>query len=189
MRINYTGKLKDLTQAQREKLDVRFAKLAKLLDSGEEQRQAHVIVKAERHLTKAEITVHFYGHEVVGQGSDGDAFTAMSGAAHNLETQVLKLRKKWIDSKRGNGKPSLAEPPVKAVAVSAAVKSAAKTARPAKARLYRPRVAQAAKPMDVEEALLSAGKKDAYFLFRDRGAESGSLLVRRADGHFDLIEL
>jgi ribosomal subunit interface protein len=184
MRINYTGKLGELTPDQRKKLDGRFAKLAKLLDSGEEQRQAHVIVKTERHLTKAEITVHYYGNEIVGKASDADPYSAMTDAAHNLETQVLKLRKKWIDSKRGNGKALSVEPaPAKPPAPKPAAKSMAK------ARVYRPRVAQLAKPMTAEEAVLSAGKKDAYVLFRDPDSDTASLLVRRDDGHFDLIEM
>lgn len=189
MRINYTGKLSGLTEAQRGKLDVRFGKLAKLLDSGEEQRQAHVIVKTERHLTKAEITVHFYGHEVVGKGSDGDAFTAMNGAAHHLETQVLKMRKKWIDSKRHAGAKLAAGAPAEAAPAPVAAKKPAQ-ARLHRARLYRPRVPQAAKPMTAEEALLTVGKKDAYFVFRDPdSSDTASVLVRRADGNFDLIEL
>lgn len=181
MRINYTGKLGELTEVQRKKLDVRFAKLGKLLDSREEQRQAHVIVKTERHLTKAEITIHYYGHEIVGKAADADPFSAMTDAAHNLETQVLKMRKKWIDSKRNNGKPVAAEP--------AAPAPAAKPKANAKARVYRPRVTQAPKPMTVDEAVLTAGKKDAYLLFRDPESDTASLLVRRADGHFDLIEM
>jgi ribosomal subunit interface protein len=183
MLINYTGKLSGLNEGQRKKLDVRFAKLGKLLDTGAEQRHAHVIIKAERHLTKAEITVHFYGHEIVGTGSDGDPFSAMNGAAHHLETQVLKLRKKWIDSKRGNGKLG---PTVEASVAAAA--PAPKAAKAPKARIYRPRVSEAIKPMPVEEAVLSIGKKDNYLLFRDPDGDSVSLLVRRADGNFDLIE-
>jgi ribosomal subunit interface protein len=182
MLINYTGKPGDLTEVQRKKLDGRFAKLAKLLDSPKgEQRQAHVIVKTERHLTKAEITVHYYGHEIVGKAADGDAYTAMTAAAHNLETQVLKLRKKWIDSKRGTGKAAAGAPPPPAEKPAKAVA--------AKARLYRPRVTQASKPITAEEAMLTIGKKDAYLLFRDPDGDSASLLVRRPDGHFDLIEM
>lgn len=188
MLINYTGKLSGLNEGQRKKLDVRFAKLGKLLDTGAEQRHAHVIIKAERHLTKAEITVHFYGHEIVGTGSDGDPFSAMNGAAHHLETQVLKLRKKWIDSKRGNGKLGPTVEASVAAATAATPKATAKTAKAPKTRIYRPRVAEAIKPMPVEEAVLSIGKKDNYLLFRDAEGESVSLLVRRADGNFDLIE-
>jgi ribosomal subunit interface protein len=184
MRINYTGKLSGLADDQRKKLDGRFAKLAKLLDTREEQRQAHVIVKTERHLTKAEITVHYYGHEIVGAAADGDPYLAMTAAAHNLETQVLKLRKKWIDSKRHNGK--LGETPLKETPAKEAAAPAAKAKKP---RVYRPRVAQSAKPLTAEEALLAIGKRDAYFLFRDPANDAASLLIRRDDGNFDLVEL
>jgi len=187
MRINYTGKLKSMTDEQRGKLDARTGKLAKLLDSTEE-RQAHVILKAQRHLTKAEVTVHYYGHEIAGAGEAPDAFAALMDALHKLETQVLKLRKKWIDTKRGPVRlPAVqAEPKAKTAAGPAKAKKPA--AAPATPRIYRPRVPASAKPMTVDEALLAIGPKAPYLLFRDAVADRHSVLIRRADGHFDLIE-
>ena len=184
MRINYKGKLSGLTESQEEKLQLRFAKLSKLLDSPEEQRQAHVIVKTERRLTKAEITLHYYGHEVVGLASHTEPYLAMTEAAHRLETQILKLRKKWVDTKRHGQSVSKIEVPAP-VAETPAKKA---KARPARARIYRPRVAEAAKPMSTEEAMAAMGKRDNYMLFRDPDGQNATLLVRRDDGNFDLIE-
>ena len=182
MRINYTGKLSGLTTTQEEKLQARFAKLSKLLDSPAEQRQAHVILKTERRLTKAEITVHYYGHDVVGVSSDHDPYSAMTEAAHKLETQILKLRKKWVDSKRHSQS-------VKTIAIAAVPAPAGKEKpRALKSRIYRPRVAEAAKPMTAEEAVATMGKKVNYLLFREPDATSPALAVRRADGHFDIID-
>lgn len=185
MRINYTGKLSGLTGTQEEKLQLRFAKLSKLLDSPEEQRQAHVIVKTERRLTKAEITLRYYGHEVVGLASHTEPYLAMTEAAHRLETQILKLRKKWVDTKRhGQSVSKVASPEPVAEAPAKKVGRA----RPARARIYRPRVAEAAKPMSTEEAVAAMGKRDNYMLFRDPDGQNPTLLVRRQDGNFDLIE-
>ena len=184
MRINYTGKMSGLTTTQEEKLQVRFAKLSKLLDTPAEQRQAHVIVKTERRLTKAEITVHYFGNDLVGAASDQDPYNAMTAAAHNLETQILKARKKRVDNKRHS--PS----GVKALAAAAAEPVALEKEKPraAKARLYRPRVAEAVKPMTAEEAVASMGKKVNYLLFRDPDGAGLALAIRRHDGNFDIID-
>jgi hypothetical protein len=43
------------------------------------------------------------------------------------------------------------------------------------------------KPMTVDEAMLEIGK-DGYLPFRDADTGSVSVLIRRVDGHFDLVE-
>jgi hypothetical protein len=42
--------------------------------------------------------------------------------------------------------------------------------------------------MTLEEALLEMTKNDDYMVYRDAEKECVSVLVRRRDGHFDLIE-
>ena len=44
------------------------------------------------------------------------------------------------------------------------------------------------KPMTVEEAMLEIGSTENYLMFRDARTDKASVLMRRADGHFDLIE-
>jgi hypothetical protein len=47
-----------------------------------------------------EITVPYHNHELVGQGSDQELFTAIHAAVDKLEKQALRVREKWRDSKR-----------------------------------------------------------------------------------------
>ena len=42
--------------------------------------------------------------------------------------------------------------------------------------------------MNLEEAMLEIGKDGDYFVYRDSERDCLSVLVRRADGNFDLIE-
>ena len=49
---------------------------------------------------KAEATVTYYGHQLVGVGSDPDLFTAIHSAAEKLAKQAVKARTKWRDTKR-----------------------------------------------------------------------------------------
>ena len=44
------------------------------------------------------------------------------------------------------------------------------------------------KPITLDEALLLMDKDRDYLVYRDAERESVSILVRRRDGHFDLIE-
>ena len=61
---------------------------------------AHVVLSHERHLHNVEITVPYHHHELIGEGSDADLFTAIHAAVGKLEKQALRVREKWRDSKR-----------------------------------------------------------------------------------------
>ena len=69
MKITYTGIKQELSAKLQAKLDAKFAKLSKLLEKRGEI-EAHVVVTVVRHLHKAEITVPFYEHKLIGVGSD-----------------------------------------------------------------------------------------------------------------------
>ncbi len=80
MNVTYTGKHGDLPPEQQRKLDAKFAKLSKLLDRKGDDKQAHVIVNTERHLTNAKLTVNYYDKQLVGLGSGSDLATALTAA-------------------------------------------------------------------------------------------------------------
>jgi putative sigma-54 modulation protein len=90
----------DLSSAQSAKLTAEFEKVGKLLDNGMGEAGAHVVLSHERHLNNVEITVPYHNHELVGEGSDTDLFSAIHAAVGKLEKQALRVREKWRDSKR-----------------------------------------------------------------------------------------
>lgn len=100
MKVTYTGRQMDLTSAQSQKLTAEFEKVGKLLDNGRGQAEAHVILSYERYLNNVEITVPYHNHELVGQGSDPDLFTAIHAAVDKLEKQAIRVREKWREGKR-----------------------------------------------------------------------------------------
>ncbi len=109
MNVSYTGMQKALAPKLQSKLDAKFAKLSKLLER-KGPKEAHVVVRSERHLNKVEITMQFYGHSLVGDGADADLFTALWDALEKLEAQAVKQRAKWREKLR---RPEAApEPPV-----------------------------------------------------------------------------
>ncbi len=103
MKVSYKGIKQALPAKIQAKLDAKFAKLSKLLEKRGEQ-EAHVVVTMVRHLHKAEVTIQFYDHQLVAQGSDADLFTALSEALDKLETQAVKNRGKWQE-RRKDGSP------------------------------------------------------------------------------------
>lgn len=176
MKVHYTGKLEKLDEASTKKVDAKFAKLGKLLDRRSE-KEAHVILTKERRERRAEITVNYYDHPLVGVSAAPDFLTALLAACDKIEKQVLKLQTKRRDTKRRAGEVSTPD----AVAVLEKVP----TAEP---RVYRVNHADSRKPMTVEEAMIEIGGKRNYVVYRDAETGGLSVLVRRNDGHFDLVE-
>ena len=184
MKISYKGVKKELSPKLQEKLDAKFAKLSKLLDRRGE-RGAHVIVTSERHLHHAEITVQYYDHPLVGIGSDADLFTALSTAVDKLEAQAHKQSAKWREKKRRKEAPVKGEPElVGVVAISGSSLSEDRGVQ----RVYKVNHTEDRKPMTLEEALLEMEGDRDYLVYQDADKQRVSVLVRRRDGHIDLIE-
>jgi putative sigma-54 modulation protein len=179
MKITYTGRQVELAPAQLKKVEARFAKIGKLLD-GRRECEAHIILTLERHLHYAEATINYYNHQLVGVGSNSDLFNAISGAADKLEKQAVKARTKWRDTKRTPRKAGEAE--------SEPAAPLEREAETEERRVYRVNHYQKRKPMTLDEALMEMDKSRDYLVYRDAETDRVSVLLRRRDGHFDLVE-
>ena len=179
MKVTYTGRQEPFAPAQKKKLESKLAKLGKLLDRKDGEREAHVILTSERHVRRAEVTVNVYDHPMVGVATEADQFTALCEAIDRLETQVLKLRTKKRDTKRE------ARPAWKPESPAEAPEPAAEAAE---RRVYRVDEHAYRKPMTLEEALIELDKKRDYVVFIDAETDRVSVLLRRRDGHYDLVE-
>jgi putative sigma-54 modulation protein len=189
MKITYTGIPAELLPKQKAKLEAKLQKSVKVLERRGE-KEVHVVVSRQRHLHRVEITAHAFDHALAGAGADGDLAAAMTEAIEKLEKQVIRMREKWRDGQRTKDKTV-------ADLIPAAVAKSGKTAKPAKAekdlapkipRVFPVNHRDGHKPMTLEEAMLEIGKTDAYLTFRDSKTNRISVLMRRPDGHFDLIE-
>jgi putative sigma-54 modulation protein len=194
MKVTYKGMPHSLDPKLQRKLDGKFAKFAKLLD-GRGEREAHVIVTQERRMCCAEVTVQFHDHKLVGKGSDTDLFNALAIALEKLDTQAVKNRAKWRATHRRNGPGAgrVAAEDTRSERIDAPAKVAAppraSSAREADGkRVFRVNGVGRRKPITLDEALLEMDKNRDYLVYRDAENEGLSVLVRRRDGHFDLIE-
>jgi len=172
MKITYSGTNGELSPREQSKIDQKFAKLSKLVEKRGE-KGAHVIATKTRHLQKAEVTMNLRDHALVAIGSDGSLFNALSAAIENLEKQALKMQTRSRDTKRSSKVTPAAPVPE--------VEQEAPTPRIMKVTAHQRR-----KPMTLEEAVLEMGNR-THYVFRSEDSRT-TVIVRRTDGHIDLIE-
>lgn len=176
MKVSYRGIEKQLPSKVQDKLDAKFAKLSKMLEKRGE-KEAHVVITSTRYLYKVEITIQFYDHSLVGIASDADLVAAINAAIEKLEKQAVKTRAKWLEKrKNGDSKEETGSAPE------------TPRQRSAGPRIFRVNHHDERKPVTLEEALLEMEDGREYFAYRDAEHECLSVLVRRRDGNFDLIE-
>jgi len=193
MRLIVSGKTKDFTPALEEKFATKIGKLSKFIERRGE-REAHVSHTVERRRHKVQVNINFYDHALVGEGSDADLDAALCQAVEKLEKQIVNLRSRWRDTHRDakvvretkegwNGGPAV---PVETEAAKPA--KTRSNGRLMKPKVFRVDYQEGRKPMTLEEAMLEMENEQHYVVFRDAHRDCLSVLVRRADGNYDLIE-
>lgn len=195
MKLIVSGKTKDFTPELEEKFRAKISRLSKFIERRGE-REAHVTHQVERHLHRVEVIVNFYDHALVGEGVDSDLDTALCDAVEKLEKQIVKLRNRWRDTHRDaegvrstkedwdNGQPAPAE------AGNVGSPKAKSNGQPAvRPKIFRVDYNEGRKPMTLQEAILEMQRDtDDYVVYLDSSRNCMSVLVRRSDGNFDLIE-
>jgi putative sigma-54 modulation protein len=194
MKLIYSGKTKEFTPELEKKVTTKLAKLSKFIEQRGE-REAHLVHQVERHLHKVVIEVNFYDHTLIGEGIDAELDTALCHAVEKLETQTVKLRNRWRDTHRdakgirlaketpeGNFTPDENVPPPKPS------KNSKSNGTGVKPKICRVDYEEERKPMTLEEAVLEMENDLPYVVYRDADRNCLSVLLRRADGNYDLIE-
>jgi len=188
--ITYTGKQEFLHPKQKEQLDAKVSKLAKLLEvDGKGDKQARVAFTHDKNLHRAEITLNYLDHTLVGEHVDPDQFTALNLAFERLERQMMRVRDKRRDIKKGPrevwDKGASANTINEAEPRDPDALAAAPSSN-GKPRIYRVGP-EDNKPMTAEEAAMMIGD-DPYVVYHNSGTGRLAALIRRPDGHFDLVE-
>jgi putative sigma-54 modulation protein len=190
MNVTWTGKQEHLHPQQKEQIDAKLAKLSKFLDVDRKgEKIARVVLTADKNAHRAEITLHYLDHTLVGEHSDADQFTALNLAIERLEQQLLKVRDRRRDIKKGPregwDKGAAANTIIEAEPRNPEGVPAATPAN-GRPRVFHVQPADD-KPLTVEEALLMIDD-DAYLVYRNAATDRLAVLLRREDGNFDLIE-
>jgi putative sigma-54 modulation protein len=173
MRLDITGRHFAVTAAIRKFAEQRLAHTVRHLNNS--TVSAHVALTKERGRVRAEIDVHVKReHFLRGAGTGPDPEAAIGVAAERVERQVEKLKGRWSGRRRRT--PDVTE----------AVPS--RPAAPNGGRIIRAR-RYAVKPMSIEDAAAEIGDgNDAVIVFRNSASDAVTVLYRRRDGNFGLIE-
>jgi putative sigma-54 modulation protein len=175
MRLEITGRHVDVTATLRQLIDRRLARLERVLNDAALSAQVILTKEKYRHLT--EIIIHARGDHTMRGTGEGNAWPAsMRQAAEKIEQQAHTLKGKWNGRKRaGAGRRTVRAP--------AAPPDASPTRRIVKARRYP------VKPMSVEDAAMRVdGGSETFLVFRNSDNDAVSIVYRRKDGNFGLIE-
>ncbi len=195
MNVEYTGRQYEITPAIRKEVETGLNKIRKILG---DRFETKVVLAAEKHRHKAEITITPRNGPIVGLAQATDMLSAVNEALDHLHKQALKYKTKWLSKKRkavkkfnGQSTQESIEAAVglsESAAVSVTVHKFPAVAKTTEVHLVPAKDSVALRPMTLEEAIKEAHFRDRdVFVFRD---PKGKLMVlhRTREGKMELIE-
>ena len=181
MDFEYTGRHIDVTPALRAHVEEHFGKIAQLFENATTAR-AHVIIDVEKNRQNAEILLHWRDHTLTAKDTNADMYQALTRCIDKIEKQALKLKKKIIERKQ-DAVPLSAVAPEPETGTAAPENPEPPAGRIIAARRYK------VKPMTAEEAVMSLAEDgDQFVVFRDADNDRLSVLYKRKDGNYGLIQ-
>lgn len=185
MDFEYTGRHIDVTPALRAHVEEHFGKIESMFENATTAR-AHVVIDVVKNRHIAEILFHWREHTLTAKDTNADMYQALTRCIDKIEKQALKLKKKMIDRRQE-------AMPMSAVAPDTSAAETAEGAAPEPAESRAGRIIAArrykVKPMTAEEAVLSLAEDgDQFVVFRDSDTDRLSVLYKRKDGNYGLIQ-
>ena len=175
MKFEYTGRHIEVTPALRSHVEEHFNRLKHLFDG--QAINAHVIIEVEKGRHRSEIIVKWRNDVLTANSTLADMYQSLSKTIDKIEKQALKIKTKIIDKHHKAKKVSTITPPTEEI------KPAPDSPRIVNARRY------AVKPMTAEEAIFRLHDEENQFLvFRNAENEKISVIYRRKDGNYGLIQ-
>jgi putative sigma-54 modulation protein len=197
MNVEYTGRQYEITPAVRKHIEHGLSKIKKLLGDNFE---THVILAVEKHRHKAEITITYRNHPIVGVAEAAEMMAAVTEALDRIDRQAVKYRTRYRAKKRAARKKWAAKPARTEESLAIAVGADATTAVPVvvhgfpaavrttEAHIVHSTDSVAMRPMTLEEAVKECEFRDRdVFVFRDTTGKV-KVLHRKKDGKIELIE-
>jgi putative sigma-54 modulation protein len=176
MKFEYTGRHIEVTPALRTHVEEQFAKLGHLFNNKDEL-SAHVIMGVEKGRHKSEIVLNWRHEVLTANTSNSDMYLSLSQTIAKIEKQGLKLKKKIIDKHHRKVKK------VGAIEADGDNSPAPATPRIINARGYD------VKPVSPEEAaMMLTGEENQFLVFRNADTERISVIFKRKDGNYGLIQ-
>jgi putative sigma-54 modulation protein len=172
MNVHYTARQAVLTAEIQDYCEKRLGRLRALAD---DILDVNVILAVQKNRNRAEIHVKARGTGLVVVEESPDMMGSLNLAFDNLERKIRKEREKWRERKRRGGRERKG--------LGAEAEGAESEKRVVRSQNY------SAKPLSLEEAMAQFEFKNReVFVFRREGTENWTVLYRRKDGNFGLIE-
>ena len=175
MKFEYTGRHIDVTPALRSHVEDHFKRIDHLFNGN--STKAHVIIEVERNRHRSEIIVNWRNEVLTAETTKADMYQSLAQTIDKIEKQALRVKNKVIDKHH------------RAQKTSTIVQTATEVPpMPAAPRIIRTR-RYAVKPMAEDEAALQlSGEENSFLVFRNADTQKISVIYKRKDGNYGLIE-
>jgi len=174
MKVEYTGRQIEVSPAIQEFTEEHLKKIRKILG---EMIEVHVILTVEKYRHLAEVNLKSRTFNINGIEETHDMYTSINAVLEKIERQALKHKGKKIDKKRKSATPAQAAARAEGAPGNSEARQVIRSS------------SFAAKPMTVEEAVQEVDTSNSEFIvFRNAESERVSVVYRRRDGNFGLIE-
>lgn len=175
MKFEYTGRHIEVTPAMKSHVEDHFARLNHLFDG--DHSKAHVVIEVERGRHRSEIIVNWRKEVLTATTILDDMYQSLSKSIDKIEKQANRLRKKVIDKSHKAKRVSDVTVDTESVA------PAPNSPRVINSRRY------VIKPLSVDEAVMVLNEQaDSFLVFRDADTEKVSIVHKRKDGNYGLIQ-
>jgi putative sigma-54 modulation protein len=174
MKFEYTGRHIEVTPALRNHVEGHFGKIDHIFN---DSSNAHVIIDVDKGKHHSEIVLKWRNRVLTAEAISNDMYKALSKTIDKLEKQALKQKNKVIDKHHKAKKAVEVDPKVNEIEPS-----------PVAPRIIKTR-SYAVKPMTDEEAILTLnGEENQFLVYRDAVTENVSVIYKRKDGNYGLIQ-
>lgn len=175
MKFEYTGRHIDVTPAIRSHVEEHFDRISHLFDGN--HTKAHIIIEVQRGRHRSEVIVNYMNDVLTAETTMEDMYQSLSRTIDKIEKQASRLKTKIIDKSHKAKKTGVVAP------VAEPVEPAPAQPKIINVRRY------AVKPMTAEEAAMRLDDEENQFLvFRNSENERVSVIYRRKDGNYGLIQ-
>jgi len=175
MLFEYTGRHIDVTPALRTHTEEHFNRIDHLFNGN--ATKAHIILEVERGKHRAEIIVNWRNDVLTANTSLADMYQSLSQSIDKIEKQALKLKNKVIDKSHRAAKAS-----------SIVQKETEVAPAPVAARIVSDQ-RYVVKPITADEAAMQLdSEKNNFLVFRNAETQQISVIFKRDDGNYGLIE-
>jgi putative sigma-54 modulation protein len=176
MKVSLTFRNTDGEDWQKEYVEERIKKITKYIDNPVDAR---VVLSVEKFRNVAEINIVATGLNINGREEDKDMHLAIDNAIEKIERQIRKHKEKIRGHKANNNRIS---------DIGSMEVSSDETEDPIYAKLAETRKL-VLQPMSLDDAIMEIeSSKNRFIIYRDSATENVSLIYRREDGKYSLIE-